>query len=212
MKKFFAAMIFMLMFASQVSAMNLTFYESVGSISLSSIPFELKIDGYTALDGNFSKGVAIFNNDLYFHFDAPSLKEKMPQAKNFAEEQKIFDAASRFGGENFSNTVPVFVFEGMTKIYPISGDDEREFYLLATETGGGGSMKVIGDRNGTWVKYFDTLDMRKQIDSEYYIEDFYTKGDTIIFLYKEWQKENYCELRYKWNENNQWFGVELTYR
>ena len=73
-------------------------------------------------------------------------------------------------------------------------------------------MKVIGDRNGTWVKYFDTLDMRKQMPQEFYLENFYAEGDTIIFLYKQWQQENFCELRYKWNENNQWFGVELIYR
>ncbi|MBR0260248.1 MAG: hypothetical protein IJQ85_00435 [Selenomonadaceae bacterium] len=212
MKKFFAALICLLIMSAQVSAMNLTLYESVGSVSLGSKPFELKIEGYTKLDGNFSKGVAIFNGNLYFHFDAPSLKEKMPQAKNFAEEQKIFDMASRFGSSDFSNTVPVFVFEGMTKIYPMSSDDGRKFYLLATETGGGGSMKVIGDRNGTWVKYFDTLDMRKQMPQEFYLENFYAEGDTIIFLYKQWQQENFCELRYKWNENNQWFGVELIYR
>ena len=101
MKKFFAALICLLIMSAQVSAMNLTLYESVGSVSLGSKPFELKIEGYTKLDGNFSKGVAIFNGNLYFHFDAPSLKEKMPQAKNFAEEQKIFDMASRFGSSDF---------------------------------------------------------------------------------------------------------------
>ena len=198
MRKFFATIIFMMMFASQVSAMNLTLYESVGSISLSPVPFELKIDGFTKLDGNFSKGVATFNDDLYFHFDCKLLSEN-------------FEAASRFGGENFSNTVPVYVFEGMTKIFPITGDG-REFYLLATETGGGNSMKVIGDRNGSWVKYFDTSDMRKQMPQEFYLENFYAEGDTIIFLYKEWQQENFCELRYTWNENAHRFGVELIYR
>ena len=199
MKKFFATIIFMLMFATQASAMNLTLHESIGAISLLPRQFELQIDGYTALDGNFSKGVAVFGEDLYFHFDC-----------SLAEEN--FDTASRFGSKDFSNAVPVFVFEGMTKIYPIIGDDGRKFYLLATETGGGNSMKVIGSRDGTWVKFFDTLDMRKQIPQEFYLENFYTAGDTIIFLYKQWQQENYCELRYKWDENNKWFGVEVIYR
>ena len=34
-------------------------------------------------------------------------------------------------------------------------------------------------------------------------------NETIIFLYKEWQKENYCQLRYKWDEAAQWFSVEI---
>ena len=189
MKKFFALAIFLLMFAAQASAMNLTLREPVGSISLDPKPFELKIEGYTRLDGNFSKGVAAFN-DLYLHFDSSN-------------------ETSRFGGKNFSDTVPVYVFEGRTKIFPVNGDDGREFYLLATETGGGGSFKVIGARDGIWVQYFDTSDMRKQIPHEFYLENFFVDGDTIIFLYKEWQKENFCELRYKWDAAAQWFGVEV---
>lgn len=189
MKKFFALAIFFMMFVAQASAMNLTLRESVGSISQNSTPNEIKIEGYTQLDGNFSKGVAVFN-DLYLHFDCSN-------------------GTSRFGGKNFSDTVPVYVFEGLTKIFPVSGDNGREFYLLATETGGGGSFKVIGARDGKWVQYFDTSDMRKQIPREFYLENFFAEGDTIIFLYKEWQKENFCELRYKWDAAAQWFGVEV---
>ena len=63
MKKFLAVMTFLLIFSAQASAMNLKLYESVGSISLGSRQYELKIEGYTQLDGNFSMGVAIFNDD-----------------------------------------------------------------------------------------------------------------------------------------------------
>lgn len=199
LKKFFAAIICLLIFSAQASAMNLTLYESVGSISLGSRQSELKIEGYTQLDGNFSKGVAIFNDDLYFHFDCSAAMGD-------------FDATSRFGGKIFSNAVPVYVFEGRTQIYPIS-DADNKFYLLATETGGGSSFKVIGERNdGTWVKYFDTLDMRKQIPYDFYMDNFYAEGDSIIFIYKQWQQErycNYCKLCYTWDAANQWFGVEL---
>ena len=212
MKKFFALVIFLLMFAAQASAMNLTIYESVGSIGLSAKQFEIDIKDYARLYGNFSKGVAVFNEDLFFHFDATLLRDKVPQAKSYAEEQKIFNAASRFGGEDFSNTVPVFVFEGLTKIYPIiDEDDGRKFYLLATETGGGSSMKLISARtgDGKWIQYFDTLNMRKKIPHEFYLEDFYAEGDTIIFLYKEWQKENYCKLQNKWNPSLLLFNAKI---
>ena len=193
MKKFFALVIFFLAFAVQVSAMNLTLHESVGAISQTSAN-EIKITGYTRLVGNFSKGVAVFADKLYLHFDSSRAED--------------FDAASRFGGENFSNTVPVYVLEGATKIYPIDGGD-REFYLLATETGGGGSFKLLGARGGKWVKYFDTSDARKIFPHDFYLENFYAAGDTITFRYKQWQTENYCELRYKWDAAANWFGVEV---
>ena len=190
MKKFFALMTFLLILSAPVSAMNLTIYRDVDwTIGVSSEPSTLEIAGYTNLEGDFSKGVAQFG-DLYFHFDS-------------------FNESSRFGSRDFANTVPVYTFEGRTRIYPLKSDDGREFYLLETETGGGGSFKVIGERNGKWVKYFDTMDVRKQIPPDFYLDNFYTAGDTIIFDYKESQKENHCALRYKWDEAAQWFGVEI---
>lgn len=197
MKNFLAAVCLLLILSAQASAMNLTLNEPIGTITLGGEPFTLKIEGYRQLDGDFSQGVAVFGEDLYFHFDCRKAMEE------------TFDAASFFGSSDSSNAVPVYVFEGRTQIYPINGGDGRNFYLLATETGGGSSLKVIGDRGGSWVKYFDTLDMRKQIPYDFYLEDFFADGDTIIFLYKEWQKENYCQLRYKWDEAAQWFGVEI---
>lgn len=212
MKKFLMGMFFLLMVSAQASAMNLTFNRDVDySISLGREPFTLKINGGELLEGDYSKGVVLFNGDLYFHFDATLFRDKLPQAKTRDEEQRIFDAASRFGSSDFANAVPVFTFEGRTQIFPIKSDDEHKFYLLATETGGGGFIKVIGERGGKWVKYFDTFDMRKQIPREYYLENFYTDDDTVIFLYKEWQKKNYCTLCYKWDESEQWFNVEIIY-
>lgn len=208
LKNFFAAVIVLLMVSAQASAMNLAIYESVGEIGLGSEFFTLKIDGGKQIEGDNSKGVVLFKN-LYFHFDATLLEEKMPQAKTFAEEQAIFDRASRFGGNDVENCVPVFVFEGRTKIIPIGGDDGREFYLLATETGGGGSMKVIGERDGAWVKYFDTYDMRRQLGGEFYMKDFYAAGDTIIFVYEEWNTKATRELHYQWDAAAQWFGIEI---
>lgn len=207
LKKFFAAVIFVLAFSSQASAMHLTINESVGSIGQSG-DFTLKIDGGKQIEGDDSKGAVLFGN-LYFHFDARLLKEKMPQAKSYDDEQKIFDRASRFGGADVENCVPVFVFEGRTKIIPISGDDGRDFYLLATETGGGGSMKVIGERDGVWVQYFDTYDAKRQLGYEFYMKDFYAAGDTLVFVYEEWNTKATRELHYQWDAAAQWFGVEL---
>ena len=208
MKKFFVLTIFLMMICAQASAMNLKLSQSLGNISLGANPYLLHIEGSNLPGGDYSKGAATFG-DLFFHFDCTLFEEIQARGKTFEEIESL---ASRFGSSDFENAVPVYVFEGLTKIYRLSGDDGREFYLLATETGGGSSMKVIGERGGTWIKFFDALDMRKQIPPEYYIENFYAEGDTIIFVYKKWQEENFCELRYKWNEAADWFGVEIIYR
>lgn len=208
-KRFLIAAFVLLMMSAQASAMQLTLGESLGSIGLGSEFFTLSIDDGNQIDGDESKGVVLFGENLYFHFDATLLENQMPQAKTAAQEQKIFDDASRFGSDDVANTVPVFVFEGRTTIYPITSDDGREFYLLATETGGGSSMKVIGERDGAWVQYFDTSDMRKLIDREFYIEEFHAAGDALVFVYKQWGTENTCELYYQWDASVDWFGVEL---
>ena len=209
-RKFFAAAALVLLLTARASAMELSIGESAGSIGLGSEFFTLEIDGGEQIDGDETKGVVLFGDNLYFHYDATLLEEQMPQAKTFAEEEAIFDAASRFGDSDAENCVPVFVFEGRTKIYPITSDDGREFYLLATETGGGSSLKVLGVHDGTWVKYFDTLDMRRQIPLEFYIKEFRAEGDTLVFVYEKWNGNDTCELRYQWDAAAQWFGVELT--
>ena len=53
--------------------------------------------------------------------------------------------------------------------------------------------------------------MRKKIPAEFYLDDFYAAGDKIIFRYKQWQAENYYELRYKWNAPTGWFSVDVVY-
>ena len=209
MKKIFALTIVLLMTAAQASAMSLAIHDKIGHITLGN-NFTLQISGYTSLDGDLSRGVATFG-DLYFHFDALLIKEKMPLTKTVEEEQFIFDMASRFGGGDIANTVPVFVFEGGTDIFPINGDDGHEFYLLKTETGGGESSTVIGERNGKWVKYFNTIDVKRQLKRwDFYLQRYYVEGDTIICEYEQENTQRRYEIRYKWDEVAQWFGVEVT--
>lgn len=208
MKKFFVLIICLLIISAQASAMDLELSQPLGNISLGAKRFTLRIEGSDLTDGDYSKGAAQFG-DLYFYFDCTLFDEIQSHNKTFEEIESL---ASRFGNNDFENAVPVYVFEGMTKIFRLNGDDGHEFYLLATETGGGSSMKVIGERGGKWIKFFDTSDMRKQIPQEYYLENFYTDGDTIIFVYKQWQENNFCELRYKFYAAAELFGVEVIYR
>lgn len=193
-------MVALLMMTAQASAMTFELDRSVDwTVSISSRPYTLDIKGYRQLDGDDSKGVAIFGDDLYFHFDC----FKVGQSEKFA---------SRFGSRDFDNTVHVYVFEGMTRITPLNTDDGRKFYLLMTETGGGGSLKVIGERNGQWFQYFDTLDVKrsKQIGWDYYLQNVYTLGDSINFSYEQSETKKYCTLRYKWDEAAQSFNFSIV--
>lgn len=189
-------------------AMSLTIDDKIGHIGNNG----QKIDGYTQLDGDTSKGVALFGENLYFHFDTPLLQEKMPHANTQDERQAIFDEASRFGGSDIANTVPVFVFEGGTDICPVVSDDGREFYLLKTETGGGGCATLIGEQDGKWVKYFEEmyLTTSKKLGGNYYIKQIYTDGDAIAFDYEQSDTKKICNVIYRWNEATQSFDVEIV--
>lgn len=191
--------------SAQAAAMSLTIGDKIGHVGQ-------KIDGYTQLDGDSSKGVALFGDNLYFHFDLLLLKEKMPHAKTQDERQAIFDEASRFGGSDIANTVPVFVFEGGTDICPVVSDDGRVFYLLKTETGGGGYSTLIGEQDGKWVKYFEEsyLTTSKKLGGNYYVKRIYTDGDAIAFDYEQSDTKKVCNVIYRWNATAQSFDVEIV--
>ncbi|MBR4905098.1 MAG: hypothetical protein IKZ53_10560 [Selenomonadaceae bacterium] len=186
--------------AAQVATMDLELYESVGSISYGG-SYALKIKGANKIDGDSSKGVAVFDDELYFHFDC----------KN---------DLSVFGGANPADCVSVYTFEGMTEICPISSKDGREFWLLMTETGGGGCSTLIGETNdGKWVKYFEEMylkTMRKlrdkyqlPSDTDYYFKEVYTDDDAIIFAYEQSKTKEICEIIYTWDAAAEKFNVEI---
>ena len=190
-RKIFALTILLLTVFAQASAMELRLEDSIGRITLGRENFTLRLDGYTRLDGDVSKGMAVFG-ELYFHFDCR-------------------DELSAFGGSEPSDCVEVYVFEGLTKIYPITSDVGRTFWLLATETGGGGTMRLIGERDGEWVQYFDTMRDKRQhgVAYDFYLQDFYAEDDTLSFVYEQWGTQRRCTLRYRWDEAAHWFGVDV---
>ncbi len=211
MKKFFAVMICLLMIAAQASAMDLSINRGVNWHVGVGGAQKLRIEGYSRLDGDFTKGVAVFGNNLYLHFDATLFEEIRTNGKTF---EQIEPLVSRFGGSDFERCVPVFVFEGGTNIFPISNNDGHDFYLLATETGGGGSIKVIGKCANSWFKFFDTQDVyrTRQIARDYYIKDFFATGDKIIISYEQWETKKICRLVYTWDEATQCFNLEVIHQ
>ena len=214
MKKFFALTILLLMTSASCLAMTFQSPVTIGTIS-SSGDNAIVIDGTTNIDAtagqqsnSYIKGVAVFGGKLYLHFDGELFVNKMSQAFTPA----IYNEVSFFGDRNIKNTVAHFVFEGSTKIYRIDNDGNLALYLLATETGGGGSMTVIGTKSdGTWVKYFDTGDGKKNfgLSRDFYLQNFYTSGNAIIFRYSQWQTGTVCELHYNWDDKAQWFGIAV---
>lgn len=213
LKKFLAVAIFTLMFSAQASAMELTVIkESVGSVGQSSKGVNIK--GYTALYGDFLKGVAVFADKLCFHFDLPWLTEKAKSSQNSDEIHRFCDEASRLGSSDIANTVPVYMFEGHTDIYPVISDEGHEFWLLQTETGGGGSITLIGERDGEWVKYFHEsyLPRMREFNKEYYYKRFYTNGDAIIVEYQKNHAEEIRSVIYRWNADSQSFTEYIIQR
>ena len=199
MKKFFSwTILFLMMITAQASAMELKINRDVDwFVSVGNREGALKIEGSNLPKGNYFNGTAIFGDRLYLHFDSTIATDN-------------FDEMSKFGGRDINNTVPLYAFEGSTRIYPVNGGG-HEFFLLVTETGGGGCSNLIGERGGKWVQYFDTCTTRRQhgIGLEYMLTNFTTEGDTLVFTYQHWQTKKTYELRYKWDEAAQWFGVDV---
>ena len=166
-------------------------------------PYGITIEGASEINAEknnrgktttYLKGIARFGKSLYFYFDFK---------KNL----------SKFGGKNFSDAVSVYVLEGGTRIYKLQNDQNLEMYLFFTETGAAGSYKVIGKhKNGKWVTYFDTFDVRREYIGRalgIYLSLYSIQGDTMIFKYTSHEnKFGQGEFRFKWDDAAQWFGVE----
>lgn len=214
LRKFLAMTFLLMMLAANCSA-AINFQEPVEIGSVSTAGGDgIKISGATDINattdnrGNYIAGTATFGK-LYLHFDAIELAQKAQAAISSADMKKIYNEVSFFGSSDVENSVPYFVFEGLTKIYRIDNNAGLSLYLLATETGGGGSMTVIGERGGKWVKYFNTREGKKKfgIAPNFYLTDFYTDGDEIIFSYSP-DNTNFHELHYRWDSATQRFAVE----
>lgn len=198
-KKFFAAAVALLLLTAQAHAM--TFQQPV-KIGLAGIGGRngLSIEGATKIDatqsGNvYLTGYAIFGDKLYLHFDDATADD--------------FNAGSWFGASDKSNTVQYYVFEGSTAVSRLPNDAGLDMYLLSTETGGGNCTAVIGERDGKWVKFFDTNDAKKVFNLRgWYTSKINVSGDTITLSMSSFDQKNSCELRYRWDESAKWFGVQ----
>lgn len=192
--------------SAQASTINFELHESIGSVSARWLSqekkFTMKLEGYTRLDGDLSKGAAVFDDELYFHFDCANEK-------------------SGFGGSNAADAIPVYVFEGLTQIRPVTCNDGRKFWLLMTETGGGGTANLVGERkDGKWVSYFEEryLTTMKKLREMYQVnlgEDYefrklYAEDDAIVFYYEQMKTKKVCLIVYKWDDATESFNSEVV--
>lgn len=214
LKKFFSATILLLMMAANCSAMTLQTPAEIGSVSIAG-DNGIKISGATNINatsgsepGSCVKGTATFG-ELWLHFDGDRLNQLLTQSPD-SDMMKIYNEVSFFGSSDVKNSVPFFVFEGLTKIYRLGNDAGLTMYLLSTETGDNGSDAVIGEHGGKWVKYFDTSDAKKNYGlRNFFKTDCRVAGNKIIFRYKAQQSDTYREIHYTWSEAAQWFAVDV---
>ena len=215
MKKIFGILFALAIFSSNCFAMTFSQPVKIGEVSYNGSPTGgVEIVGATSKknystsknSAYYGKGIALFGKSLYFYFNDEYFRQNF---NGYTTE--LTKKVSRFGGTDVKNSVPIFTLEGKTDIYQIKNDGGIELYLAQTETGAGGTIQVFGTtKEGKWVKYFDTADAVKNfgIPRDEWFSGFFTFGDTIVIQYRPQHSRNNSELRYKWDEAAQWFGVE----
>ena len=222
MKKIFVAVVVSLLFVAQ-TALAMTFQQPVkiGRIGFPvQAPYHgLIIDGANYNDGTpyreksnkttYTKGTARFGegtNALWCKY-------------NF-EPKNSADCFIKFGGAN-----DFVLTQNITdkEIFQIDNDADLALYAsyhiyCVTD------LKILGKRGDKWVVYLDS----KKLSEKYFggkdgykldggvLYDVPTcAGDTIVVTWRRWHwynnggiSEPEGEMRFKWNDAAQWFGVE----
>ena len=165
----------------------------------------------------YAKGVATFGsseNILYVYYDnsyvyTEDFSENVFRSKELANSCKM-------GGSSIKDTLILPMgFPHSCSIYQINNDVGLQMYLLEYDKGAVPSYKFIGKNlNGNWVRYFETTAAEQYYSMKRaFCHSFSLDGDTIIFKYGRYDIVEKAfvtstELRFIWNDNDQWFGVE----
>ena len=170
MKKFFALTIFLLIISAQASAMRLELYpQPIGTIFFDGANFQ--IDGATKIEGNSSKGVALFGDKLYPRTEADKKRYGTSGGDVFYGQKFYFhfDAAkkiSSFGDKSKKNSVSVDT-SGETEIFIVNNSAGYNFFVLKKASNSGDEIKVLGLRDDKWIEYLDAHALREQYDIGY---------------------------------------------
>lgn len=165
----------------------------------------------------YAKGVATFGNGeniLYVHYNNGYV-----YTEDFAENvfrSKELANSCKMGGSNIEDTIILPMgFPHSCSIYQVHNNSDIKMYLLEYDKGAVPSYKLIGKRqDGKWVKYFETTAAEQYYGMNLaFCHKFYLNNDSIVFEYGKYdivEKKfvTHTELRFIWNDSDQWFGVE----
>lgn len=203
MKKFFGLLVLLLMITSNCFAITFSQLVEVGNVTFppakgvlirgASYSTLTKIGDWQGENLYTAEGLARWGNEsngLYYFF------EKYPP---------------RFGGKDRNFSVNSMV---MTSINQIKNDGNITLYLLRNDGHAtfARNYVLLGKRqDGTWVKYFDSDDLKKKYcgtTNRTIFDNAYCRGDTIIIKYNNDRNSHVGEFRFKWDDKAQWFSVE----
>ena len=228
MKKYLILLIVLLLIPANCLAMKLEKAVELGSIATFPPSGAFRFEGITSNDGtlakekayksgqDYAKGVACFgggDDAIYVHYDnsyfyTEDFGENVFRSKTLATSFKI-------GDKDIANTIILPMgFPHSCTIYQIINDKGLKMYLLQYDVGAIPSYKMIGKRDGKWVKYFET-----EAAEQYYgmrmafCYDYKLSGNTIIFEYGRYSAVEKkfltsTELHFIWNDTDKWFGVD----
>lgn len=219
-RKLIAAFVSALMFCGNAFAMQFEQPEKVGDVGGTPAGgFTIKgastNSGTLVARGKFKvydKGTATFGRGedaLYFYYDCTKRGKDsyLPQ----------------FGGKSKSHLVAVRAGEGEgCTVSRLPNDSNITMYLLKNTGPVAGTTNYIllGKRDdGVFVKYIDLVPVLKQYFGKDsfgmrgpWFNNCYAQGDTVVIEYQVSAfKQGYHkggEIRFKWDESAQWFGVE----
>lgn len=163
----------------------------------------------------YDKGVAVFgkgNKKLYVHY------------QNYGYSGKNSPQISKYGSNSSDNAIQITTL--YNQIFMLNTNENITMYVIKSDYDlpGEENYILIGERqDGRFVRYLDTDTLLSQYYSDsnrvlHYVTNFYTQGNTLVFKYSIWDwdningkrkdKKDVGEIRCKWDDKAQWFGVE----
>lgn len=224
MKNFFGVIFALLFFTSSVAAMTFSQPVKIGEIGF---PVQAPYHGFI-VDGAKTNTGTPYNENEFTYKGAP-LQTYVKGVAIFGDDKNALFCEYDFDSNDFATSLKfggrdnyVLNRTGTFKeILKIKSDSGLTFYVVYHEYCGS-HLNIIGkQKDGNWVNYIDS---KKISDMHFNGKDGYkedggviyekpiSKGDTIIIPYYRWywqgNSETEGEIRLKWDDAAQWFGIE----
>ena len=228
MRKIFLLLIVtVLLVHTNCLAMKLEKVVELGSMATFPPSGAFRFKGITSNDGtlakekeyksgrDYAKGVACFGSGddvLYVHYDN-SYYYTEDFGENVFKSKELINSC-KIGSRDIADTIIIPLgFPHTCTIYQVINDQGLTMYLLQYDIGAIPSYKMIGKRDGKWVKYFETVAAEQYYGMRWaFCHNYKLSDNAIIFEYGKYIKaENKfvtsTELQFIWNDTDRWFGV-----